>query len=252
MRWYGLAYVAGILLGWLYARRIIQNASLWRNGTAPSTWRSSRLPALGGRRHRAWRAHRLHPLLRSRLHPRESRPRDPVLERRHVLPWGPSRHDPGDNHLCAKERDPPLEPVRRRGSSGADRALLRAHRQFHQWRTLGPPVLDALGGRLPDGRPLRPPSESALRGGPGGHCASRRARLVRLSPQSLENARPRHRHLRLRLCREPHFRGVLPRTGRTDRLFAGDWLTMGMVLSLPMALVGIWAIARARSAAAAA
>lgn len=33
---------------------------------------------------------------------------------------------------------------------------------------------------------------------------------------------------------------------------AGDWLTMGMVLSLPMALVGIWAIARARSAAAAA
>ena len=35
VRWYGLAYVAGILLGWLYARRIIQNASLWRNGIAP-------------------------------------------------------------------------------------------------------------------------------------------------------------------------------------------------------------------------
>ncbi|RVP90257.1 prolipoprotein diacylglyceryl transferase family protein, partial [Sinorhizobium meliloti] len=35
VRWYGLAYVAGVLLGWLYARRIIQNASLWRNGTAP-------------------------------------------------------------------------------------------------------------------------------------------------------------------------------------------------------------------------
>jgi phosphatidylglycerol:prolipoprotein diacylglycerol transferase len=31
----------------------------------------------------------------------------------------------------------------------------------------------------------------------------------------------------------------------------GGWLTMGMVLSLPMALAGIWAIARARRAAAA-
>lgn len=33
VRWYGLAYVAGILLGWFYARRILQNPALWRNGT---------------------------------------------------------------------------------------------------------------------------------------------------------------------------------------------------------------------------
>ncbi|MNL77332.1 Prolipoprotein diacylglyceryl transferase [compost metagenome] len=33
---------------------------------------------------------------------------------------------------------------------------------------------------------------------------------------------------------------------------AGGWLTMGMLLSLPMALAGIWAIARARRAAVAA
>ena len=29
VRWYGLAYVAGILLGWRYARRLVENATLW-------------------------------------------------------------------------------------------------------------------------------------------------------------------------------------------------------------------------------
>ncbi|MDK1374963.1 MULTISPECIES: prolipoprotein diacylglyceryl transferase [unclassified Sinorhizobium] len=33
IHWYGLAYVAGILIGWVYARRIVQNAALWRNET---------------------------------------------------------------------------------------------------------------------------------------------------------------------------------------------------------------------------
>jgi phosphatidylglycerol:prolipoprotein diacylglycerol transferase len=37
VHWYGLAYVAGILLGWLYARRIVQDASLWHKGTPAFT-----------------------------------------------------------------------------------------------------------------------------------------------------------------------------------------------------------------------
>ncbi|MBB6484316.1 prolipoprotein diacylglyceryl transferase [Rhizobium lusitanum] len=37
VHWYGLAYVAGILLGWLYARRLIDNGKLWLNDTAPMT-----------------------------------------------------------------------------------------------------------------------------------------------------------------------------------------------------------------------
>ncbi|WP_081158387.1 prolipoprotein diacylglyceryl transferase [Ensifer aridi] len=37
VHWYGLAYVAGILLGWFYARRIVQNASLWHKGTPAFT-----------------------------------------------------------------------------------------------------------------------------------------------------------------------------------------------------------------------
>ncbi len=37
VHWYGLAYVAGILLGWLYARQLIDNSKLWLNDTAPMT-----------------------------------------------------------------------------------------------------------------------------------------------------------------------------------------------------------------------
>ncbi|MEA2996339.1 MAG: phosphatidylglycerol---prolipoprotein diacylglyceryl transferase, partial [Alphaproteobacteria bacterium] len=34
IRWYALAYICGILLGWLYARMIIANERLW-GGAAP-------------------------------------------------------------------------------------------------------------------------------------------------------------------------------------------------------------------------
>ena len=36
IRWYALAYICGILLGWLYARAIIRNEKLW-GGPAPMT-----------------------------------------------------------------------------------------------------------------------------------------------------------------------------------------------------------------------
>ncbi|MBZ7922676.1 prolipoprotein diacylglyceryl transferase [Ensifer adhaerens] len=37
VHWYGLAYVAGILIGWLYARRLAMNNALWRNETPAVT-----------------------------------------------------------------------------------------------------------------------------------------------------------------------------------------------------------------------
>lgn len=37
IRWYALAYIAGILLGWAYARRLIATARLWGAGTPPVT-----------------------------------------------------------------------------------------------------------------------------------------------------------------------------------------------------------------------
>ena len=37
IHWYGLAYVAGIMLGWLVARGMLRNAKLWPNDTPPCT-----------------------------------------------------------------------------------------------------------------------------------------------------------------------------------------------------------------------
>ena len=35
VRWYGLAYAAGLILGWLYIRRLLQSSQLWKNDTSP-------------------------------------------------------------------------------------------------------------------------------------------------------------------------------------------------------------------------
>ncbi len=35
VHWYGLAYVVGIMLGWFYARRMVARADLWPGGTSP-------------------------------------------------------------------------------------------------------------------------------------------------------------------------------------------------------------------------
>ena len=35
VHWYGIGYVVSIMLGWFYARRLIANSSLWRGGQAP-------------------------------------------------------------------------------------------------------------------------------------------------------------------------------------------------------------------------
>ncbi len=35
IKWYGLAYMAGLILGWLYIRRLVTTPALWANGKAP-------------------------------------------------------------------------------------------------------------------------------------------------------------------------------------------------------------------------
>ncbi len=37
VHWYGLAYVAGIMIGWFYARRLVDRPMLWRGDAAPMT-----------------------------------------------------------------------------------------------------------------------------------------------------------------------------------------------------------------------
>jgi phosphatidylglycerol:prolipoprotein diacylglycerol transferase len=35
VKWYGLAYVAGLLLGWLYMKKLVSDGRLWRDGKSP-------------------------------------------------------------------------------------------------------------------------------------------------------------------------------------------------------------------------
>ena len=35
IKWYGLAYMAGLVLGWLYVRRLLRETNLWRDGKPP-------------------------------------------------------------------------------------------------------------------------------------------------------------------------------------------------------------------------
>ena len=35
IKWYGLAYLAGLLLGWLYIRRLLSEPELWAGGKPP-------------------------------------------------------------------------------------------------------------------------------------------------------------------------------------------------------------------------
>lgn len=37
IKWYGLAYMGGLVLGWLYVRRLLSTPHLWRNNTPPLT-----------------------------------------------------------------------------------------------------------------------------------------------------------------------------------------------------------------------
>jgi phosphatidylglycerol:prolipoprotein diacylglycerol transferase len=37
VKWYGLAYMAGLLLGWYYIRRLVSTPHLWANGKSPLT-----------------------------------------------------------------------------------------------------------------------------------------------------------------------------------------------------------------------
>jgi phosphatidylglycerol---prolipoprotein diacylglyceryl transferase len=37
VKWYGLAYMAGLLLGWLYVKRLLRQTGLWPNDKAPFT-----------------------------------------------------------------------------------------------------------------------------------------------------------------------------------------------------------------------
>ena len=112
IRWYALAYIVGILLGWLYARALIRNERLW-GGPAPMTRRRlRRLRPVGDARHHPRRPHRLRAVLQPGAFRRASARDLAAVEGRHVVPRRLPRLRARGRAVRAASRH--LDPVARR------------------------------------------------------------------------------------------------------------------------------------------
>src|SRR5690348_539483 len=118
-----------------------------------------RFSRLGDARRRARRPRRLRPLLQARLLFSESE-RDPeAVAWRHVVPWRCARRARGAVPVLPPARSIASRFLRHHHQRGADRAVLRPGRQFHQWRAVGSAEQRALGDGLPEWRAGAAPSE---------------------------------------------------------------------------------------------
>ena len=220
IRWYALAYICGILLGWLYARAIIANERYW-GGPAPMTvldfddfilWVTLGI-ILGGRTGYVLFYNLPHFL----EHPIEILA---GVERRHVVPWRLSRLRRRRDMVRPSSRRADALARRRHLRGRADRAPARAARELHQWRAVGPGHRRAVGDDLSARWPAAAPSEPALRGRP------RRARAVGRSwphgPGGRAAApRPHPRRLRDDLRGDALVLRILPRARPAARLPVG-------------------------------
>ena len=194
IRWYALAYIAGIVLGWRLVRRLVQ-----RPGWAADA-RSDRRPRLlrhAGRH--PGRAHRLRAVLSAGPLSHPALGHAGRLARRHVLPWRPDRRAGRDLSVRAAPRLRLLRADRRPGGGHADRTVPRPDRQLHQRRAVGAGHRPALGRGLPHRRAGAAPSQPALRGGAGGPAPVRGDALVRAPPLRPADPWPAQRRLPDRL-----------------------------------------------------
>ena len=148
IRWYALAYIAGLVLGWRLLRRLVQQPPAVATAGA-----GGRFPHLGHARRRARRAARL----RAVLPAGRTIWRIPLLIFA-VWEGGMSFHGGALGVAIAivlvllAQRHPAAGLRRPRRGRGADRARPRTHRQLHQRRAVGPAGagLAALGDDLPE------------------------------------------------------------------------------------------------------
>ena len=167
IRWYALAYIVGILAGWVYARAIIKNDRLWggnsSKNSAPMTlaafddfllWVTLGI-ILGGRIGYVL----FYNLPHFAEHPRE------IFE---LWNGGMSFHGGFTGCVVAvvlfgrKPRHPDPLARRRHLRGRADRPVPRPHRQFHQRRIVGAAGGRAVGNGVSQRRAARPASEPAL------------------------------------------------------------------------------------------
>ena len=132
----------------------------------------------------------------------------------------------------------PLVPLGDRGGPAG---------QLHQRKSLGPPQRPALGDGVSGRRRLPAPSLAALSGVARGRGAL--WRFFASSGGSPARPRPAMATSGLFLLAYAAFRSAAEFVRVPDRHYgylAFDWLTMGQLLCLPMALAGAWLLWRAR------
>ena len=133
IRWYALAYIVGLVLGWRLLRRLVLAPPARRHAGA-----GGRLPDLGDAGRRAGRAARLRAVL-----PAEhlSQPSAADLRRlagRHELPRRAAGRRGRDRLVLPPQRHPDARLRRPGGRVRAARACARPGRQLHQRRAVGP------------------------------------------------------------------------------------------------------------------
>ena len=164
IRWYGLAYVAGIGIGWWLGRRRAARRPLARMDAA-----ARRRPHLLHRARRgAGGTYRLRSLLRILPLRLRSPARRTDLGRGDVLPRRTPRGDRGHGVVRAPARLRVLSGRRLPRPAGATRARGRPHRELRQRRAVGQAVGGSVGDGLSRRRSRGAPSEPALRGGARG------------------------------------------------------------------------------------
>jgi prolipoprotein diacylglyceryl transferase len=163
VRWYGLAYVVGILLGWQYARKLVANDRLWPQSGSRMTqldiddfllWATVGIVAGG----------RIGYILFYDFAAVAANP----MRALEIWNGGMSFHGGLLGTLVAMILFAPqpqhsgLQPVRRRLCGCPGRPVLRPPRQLHQFRALGQTHRCALGGGLPHRRPVPAPPHATL------------------------------------------------------------------------------------------
>ncbi len=163
IRWYALAYIVGILLGWVYARSADPQRAILGRPRAADGHGFRRLHRLGDARHHPRRPHRLRAVLQPCALPRASARRfsscgtaacrSMAASSAACWPWCCSPRKRGISILSLGDITCAV---------GADRPVPRADRQLHQWRTVGPPDRRAVGVGVPQRRTAAAPSKPAL------------------------------------------------------------------------------------------
>ena len=252
VRWYALAYLGGVLLGALYGWTLLRRKSLWAKGSPPfeaaaifdfAFWAVIGI-VVGGRLGYVLFYNLLHFL---------ANPAEIIA----VWDGGMSFHGGLVGIMVAialftrAKGGNILSSLDLLGAIGTIGLFLGRIANFINGELYGAETHAALGRHLPrrrtKSRAIRASSTKPLLEGILLFLVIRYVTHVALG---LRRPGPRRRHLRHRLRAVAHPRRVRAAARRPDRLPLGGWLTMGMVLSLPILVAGlglvVYALAKPR------